>query len=69
MRKPFNNHHGLTGNAIAGTYVVFFGLDLTQAQRPGFRSLPPECTRAGGRPRFPRFARASARAGARVNSQ
>jgi hypothetical protein len=28
MRQPFDNHHGLTGNAIAGIHVVFFGLDL-----------------------------------------
>jgi phosphatidylserine/phosphatidylglycerophosphate/cardiolipin synthase-like enzyme len=39
MRKPFNNHHGLTGNAVAGTHVVFFGLDLATAQRPGFRGF------------------------------
>jgi hypothetical protein len=39
MRKPFNNHHGLTGNAVAGAYVVFFGLDLAPAQRPGFRGF------------------------------
>jgi phosphatidylserine/phosphatidylglycerophosphate/cardiolipin synthase-like enzyme len=39
MRKPINNHHGLTGNAIAGTHVVFFGLDLAEAQRPGFRGF------------------------------
>jgi hypothetical protein len=39
MRKPFNNHHGLTGNAVAGTYVVFFGLDLAPNQRQGFRGF------------------------------
>lgn len=30
---------GLTINAIAGTYVVFFGLDLADANRPGFRGF------------------------------
>jgi hypothetical protein len=30
---------GLTVNAIAGTHVVFFGLDLTQAKRSGFRGF------------------------------
>lgn len=35
-RKPFR---GLTINAIAGTYVVFFGLDLTPAKRAGFRGF------------------------------
>ncbi len=30
---------GLTVNAVAGTYVVFFGLDLTAARRPGFRGF------------------------------
>jgi phosphatidylserine/phosphatidylglycerophosphate/cardiolipin synthase-like enzyme len=39
MRKPFNNHHGLTGNAIAGIHVVFFGLDLALSARPGFRGF------------------------------
>ncbi len=39
MRKPFNNHHGLTGNAITGTHVAFFGLDLAPGQRPGFRGF------------------------------
>jgi hypothetical protein len=39
MRKPFNNHHGLTGNAVAGTHVVFFGLDLAQSARAGFRGF------------------------------
>ncbi len=32
-------YKGLTINAIAGTYVVFFGLDLAEAQRPGFRGF------------------------------
>ncbi|MGD0806515.1 MAG: hypothetical protein ABSA10_03490 [Anaerolineales bacterium] len=39
MRKPFNNHHGLTGNAIAGIHVVFFGLDLALSARPCFRGF------------------------------
>jgi phosphatidylserine/phosphatidylglycerophosphate/cardiolipin synthase-like enzyme len=39
MRKPFNNHHGLTGNAIAGTHVAFFGLDLAPNRRAGFRGF------------------------------
>jgi hypothetical protein len=39
MRKPFNNHHGLTGNAVAGTHVVFFGLNLAPGARPGFRGF------------------------------
>jgi phosphatidylserine/phosphatidylglycerophosphate/cardiolipin synthase-like enzyme len=39
MRKPFNNHHGLSGNAIAGTHVAFFGFDLAPGQRPGFRGF------------------------------
>ncbi len=30
---------GLTVNAIAGTYVVFFGLDLAEAARPGFHGF------------------------------
>jgi len=30
---------GLTVNAIAGTHVVFFGLDLTEDERPGFRGF------------------------------
>ena len=30
---------GLTVNAIAGTYVVFFGLDLTEVKRKGFRGF------------------------------
>ena len=32
-------HAGLTVNAIAGTHVVFFGLDLTKSKRPGFRGF------------------------------
>ncbi len=39
MRKPFNNHHGLTGNAVTGTHVAFFGFDLAPGQRPGFRGF------------------------------
>ena len=35
-RKAFR---GLTINAIAGTYVIFFGLDLTPAKRVGFRGF------------------------------
>ena len=35
-RKLFR---GLTINAIAGTYVIFFGLDLTVAKRVGFRGF------------------------------
>jgi len=30
---------GLTVNAVAGTHVVFFGLDLTPAKRPKFRGF------------------------------
>ena len=30
---------GLTVNVIAGSHVVFFGLDLTPAKRPGFRGF------------------------------
>jgi phosphatidylserine/phosphatidylglycerophosphate/cardiolipin synthase-like enzyme len=30
---------GLTANVIAGSHVVFFGFDLTAAQRPGFRGF------------------------------
>lgn len=30
---------GLTVNAVAGTYVVFFGLDLASARRRGFRGF------------------------------
>jgi hypothetical protein len=32
-------HAGLTVNAVAGTHVVFFGLDLTARKRPGFRGF------------------------------
>jgi phosphatidylserine/phosphatidylglycerophosphate/cardiolipin synthase-like enzyme len=32
-------HAGLAVNAVAGTYVVFFGLDLTAGKRPGFRGF------------------------------
>jgi phosphatidylserine/phosphatidylglycerophosphate/cardiolipin synthase-like enzyme len=32
-------HQGLTVNTIAGTHVVFFGLDLSAARRPGFRGF------------------------------
>jgi phosphatidylserine/phosphatidylglycerophosphate/cardiolipin synthase-like enzyme len=32
-------HDGLTVNAIAGTHVVFLGLDRAPAQRPGFRGF------------------------------
>jgi len=32
-------HGGLTVNAVAGTYVVFFGLDLAASKRPGFRGF------------------------------
>ena len=35
-RKLFR---GLSINAIAGTYVVFFGLDLAPAKRVGFRGF------------------------------
>jgi phosphatidylserine/phosphatidylglycerophosphate/cardiolipin synthase-like enzyme len=35
-RKESN---GLTVNAIAGTHVVFFGLDLAKPKRPGFRGF------------------------------
>ena len=31
--------NGLTVNVIAGSHVVFFGLDLTPAKRPGFRGF------------------------------
>lgn len=30
---------GLTANVIAGSHVVFFGLDLSAAKRPGFRGF------------------------------
>jgi hypothetical protein len=32
-------HQGLTVNAIAGTFVVFFGLDLAKAKRAKFRGF------------------------------
>ncbi len=32
-------HAGLTVNVVAGTHVVFFGLDLTPGKRPGFRGF------------------------------
>jgi phosphatidylserine/phosphatidylglycerophosphate/cardiolipin synthase-like enzyme len=32
-------HAGLTVNAIAGTHVVFFGLDLAKSKRAGFRGF------------------------------
>jgi phosphatidylserine/phosphatidylglycerophosphate/cardiolipin synthase-like enzyme len=32
-------HAGLTVNAIAGTHVVFFGLDLAKTKRAGFRGF------------------------------
>lgn len=38
MRCP-KSQDGLTVNAIAGTHVVFLGLDLAEAQRPGFRGF------------------------------
>ncbi len=38
MRHP-KDQDGLTINAIAGTHVVFFGLDLAQGRRPGFRGF------------------------------
>ena len=38
MRRH-KDQNGLRVNAIAGTYVVFFGLDLAEAQRPGFRGF------------------------------
>lgn len=31
--------NGLTADIIAGSHVVFFGLDLTAAKRPGFRGF------------------------------
>ena len=37
------DHNGLTVNAIAGTHVVFFGLDLAEAQRPAFRGFGFKC--------------------------
>jgi hypothetical protein len=30
---------GLTVNVVAGSHVVFFGLDLTASKRPGFRGF------------------------------
>ena len=36
-RRKVSN--GLTVNVIAGTHVIFFGLDLTKAKRPGFRGF------------------------------
>jgi phosphatidylserine/phosphatidylglycerophosphate/cardiolipin synthase-like enzyme len=38
MRRR-KRHAGLTVNAIAGTHVVFFGLDLAPAKRAGFRGF------------------------------
>src|SRR5690349_18611321 len=38
MRVPVTKD-GLTVNAVAGTYVVFFGLDLAPAARPNFRGF------------------------------
>ena len=38
MRRH-TDKNGLIVNAIAGTHVVFFGLDLAEAQRPGFRGF------------------------------
>jgi phosphatidylserine/phosphatidylglycerophosphate/cardiolipin synthase-like enzyme len=38
MRKQIV-HNGLTVNTVAGSHVVFFGLDLAEAQRPGFRGF------------------------------
>lgn len=32
-------HNGVTVNVIAGTHVVFFGLDLAASARPGFRGF------------------------------
>lgn len=32
-------HNGVTVNVIAGTHVVFFGLDLAKSERPGFRGF------------------------------
>jgi phosphatidylserine/phosphatidylglycerophosphate/cardiolipin synthase-like enzyme len=34
-----DHHDGLTVNAIAGAYVVFFGLDLAEGKRAGFRGF------------------------------
>ena len=38
MRRR-RRHAGLTVNAIAGTYVVFFGVDLAPSKRAGFRGF------------------------------
>ena len=38
MRRH-TDHEGLAVNAIAGTHVVFFGLDLAPARRPAFRGF------------------------------
>jgi PLD-like domain len=38
MRRR-RQHAGLTVNAIAGTYVVFLGLDLAKSKRAGFRGF------------------------------
>jgi phosphatidylserine/phosphatidylglycerophosphate/cardiolipin synthase-like enzyme len=38
MRRR-KKHAGLTVNAIAGTHVVFFGLDLAENKRAGFRGF------------------------------
>jgi hypothetical protein len=38
MRRH-KDHNGLAVNAIAGTHVVFFGLDLSPTKRPGFRGF------------------------------
>ena len=38
MRRR-RQHAGLTVNVIAGTYVVFFGLDLAKSKRAGFRGF------------------------------
>ena len=39
MRVRIPDDHGLSVNAIAGTHVVFFGLDLAPAHRAGFRGF------------------------------
>lgn len=39
MRQAIDSGSGLTGSAIAGTHVVFFGLDLAEAKRPEFRGF------------------------------
>ena len=38
MRRR-KKHGGLTVNAVAGTHVVFFGLDLAASKRPGCRGF------------------------------